>query len=85
MEHQVSDEPVVTYTVKDILARIESKLDAVTGALTGRLEKVEDRLGTLETELQHRQMTKDNRRWLVGSAATLVVAICAILALHPWG
>lgn len=84
-EHLVAEEPVVTYTVKDILARIEAKLDTVTGALTGRLDKVEADVGELKAEMQHRKDSREDMRWRVMAFASLAAALATVVTLLVHG
>jgi hypothetical protein len=77
----VADEPVIVYSVKDVLLRIEQKLDTAMGALGLRMDKVEADVTALKTESATRTARRDDRRWIVTAAASAIVAMAAILAL----
>lgn len=92
----MSDEPFVSYSVRDILARIEGKLDNAMSVFSQRLEDVkqelvqraeraEARISGLETELEHRKAKKDDRRFLITAVTAAVIAIGTVLTIvHPW-
>lgn len=80
-EHTLENEPVVTYTVKDVLKRIEDKLDG----FFGRLDNLETRVGRLEAEREHRSTNWENRRWLVMALASLAAGLAAVITLLVHG
>lgn len=58
-------EPVISYSIKDILARVEGKLDAALISVASKAEQaelvsLERRVNDLEIAEQNR---KDNRNW----------------------
>jgi hypothetical protein len=88
-------EPVVSYGLKEVLARLEAKLDQVVAAVGGkadradvdrldrRLDEHDDRLGKLEESRRTTEKLaaerRDHRRWLFPTLAAIVSALAAII------
>lgn len=45
----MNDEPIIQYTFKEVLERLEGKIDALSGKLDKELEHLETRVDALET------------------------------------
>lgn len=70
-------------SIAQSLARLESKVDAIThrlDALDKRLDDHEQRIRSIEGDYVSAAESKVTRRWLVGLLAAAVVTICATWA-----
>lgn len=84
-------EPSVTYSVREILARQDGKLDSILLALSSKadVEKVsemEKRVSALEADRASRQTLSTWQRWFFGVLATgLLSALVSLLWVvsHP--
>jgi hypothetical protein len=90
------EEPTISYGLKDVLARLEHKLDQVFAALTlkadraevtqldHRVGQAEGRLTALEQEREtaerHYRERVDHRRWLIPTLAALLSALATLAA-----
>jgi hypothetical protein len=80
-EQTLLDEPVVTYTVKDMLSRIDAKLDMGFGSVNTRLDGHDQRLRELESEKRTKETKQVDRRYLISAAAAIVVALAAVISI----
>lgn len=85
----MSDEAEVSYTVKELLSQLNSRIDAfmtllgskadqsAVAHLSERVDVHENRLSTLEHDGKakdaHRSAAQEFRRWIVPTALTLVM------------
>jgi hypothetical protein len=78
-------EPSVNYTVKEVLERIERKQDTLNDRMFDRLDKLDERVTTIEHERDNRKLFREN--WLalvallaglLAGAGTLILALQSI-------
>lgn len=76
--------PVVSYTVKDLINRVEAKVDLILDRLDGKADKtvvvaIEERLYAVETQCAVTAAVSRNTRWiLVGAFPAVLGAAVAI-------
>lgn len=92
------DEPnIVSYTVKELLSEIRSKLDHLTGALDAkadrsdvaavhqRIDHLDQRLDSVEREQEHQSRSKtettEARRFKVPLQLSIFMAVLALMTL----
>jgi hypothetical protein len=75
------NEPVVVYTVKEMLTRIEGKLDSFNASQVIRMDSFDLRLQALEGEWKGRKLLSDKARWIVAAVASVAGAAAAIVAV----
>lgn len=85
-------EPRITYTVQELLARIESKVDQMFGQLSNKadrtdiaelyshLNEVKGRVSNLEFNQEHSNRDKDRRRWFWPILVASLLTVGGILA-----
>lgn len=64
-------DPVVSYTVKEVLVRLEGKFDLLTQNLLEQVKEISDRVSVLEHE-------RTGRRTLRNSWVTLLTLVAAL-------
>ncbi len=69
----------VTYTVKELIGRLDAKLDIISGQVGGKLAEVEKRVATLEAEGIASKAVAANTRWIVYTAIPCVAGMAAII------
>jgi len=83
MEHYPT---TVTFTVKELLARLDAKIDGIVDMLERKAEKAEvellsQRVSILERDSAEVLAIGKYKRWLVGLSATVAGVVIALLAL----
>jgi hypothetical protein len=73
------DELTISYSVKDVLERIEGKVDKLAEIVDTRIASNETRLAALEADKQTRSAFRDYKRWLVPTLASTAVGLLTIL------
>lgn len=81
LDEKVMDEPVVTYTVKEMLTRIDAKLDAYNSSQSSRMDQFDARLAVLETERHSSRALSDRARYIIATILTAVAAMSAAFAV----
>lgn len=85
------EEPVIAYSLREILAAMDRKLDLITGLVHGkadnsRVDQIDDRLRMAEKALEHHQKSADEKRrgieWLVPVALTAVIIVITVIQLY---
>lgn len=67
----------VNYTVKELLGRMEGKLDALIDQTSGKLVVLEGRISAVETQCALAAAVSRNTRWILVGAFPAVVAAAA--------
>lgn len=66
-------EPTIQYSVRDLLARIDLKLDQVTDRLDGRVEEHDRRITLLEQDVTlTKALSRQVRRWVLVGVPSFV-------------
>lgn len=89
------DEPEVSYTVKELLSQLNSRIDAfmtllgskadqtVVAHVVERVDQLDTRVGVLETDgkatAKHFTAKQDFRRWVVPTVISVAAVVVAIL------
>lgn len=89
----IEDNGSVRYTVKELLGRMDSKLDAVLEQVRAKVDAQDfreavERIAILETEAASGRQLATYKKWLLGVTITvfaLVIAMVAILANAHYG
>jgi hypothetical protein len=76
----------VSFTVKELLGQINTKLDVMALAIAAKaeaavVERLATRVDALEREATVIKALRVNRRWLIGTAIAAVAAFAALLAV----
>jgi hypothetical protein len=77
----------VSYSLPEMLTRMDGKLDSVVAALATKVDRTEhtalnERVTVLEADKANRDNSRDSRRWLIPVLAAIVVGLlgtCATL------
>lgn len=86
----MDDEPVISYSVKDILSRVEGKLDAALIAIATKADhsemvKLAERVAHLELIEEHREAAAkwhtEWKRWLIPTILSALLTASTIFAL----
>ncbi|MFJ5532514.1 hypothetical protein [Streptomyces sp. NPDC093261] len=89
----MADDSTVSYSVKELIERLERKLDTYLTLLAGkadrtdvqaleqRVGKVEDHLSVLVEREHVQEKHTEGKRWLITALASIVVAAAAVAAL----
>lgn len=81
VDEKVMDEPVVTYTVKEMLTRIDAKLDAYNSSQSSRMDSLDSRLAVLETERHSTRALSDRARYMIATVLTAAATLAAVFAV----
>lgn len=76
----------VTYTVKELLARLDAKIDGMIEMLATKAEQAElnslsTRVANLETERAEILAISVYKRWLIGLSVSMVGVAVAVIAV----
>lgn len=77
----MADEPAVSYTVKEMLARIDGKLDTGFSGVNTRLDDHAKRISDLEQERHARRSMKESLSGWIASGTAIVIALGSIITL----
>lgn len=69
----MADEMLVSYSVKEVLERLERKIDDIH-------TNFDERLTVLETDKATREKRSDTRRWFIPMVTSTVVGLLAVMA-----
>lgn len=89
----IEDTGTVRYTVKELLARMDGKLDHIVEQMHEKVDVVEfrkllERVAILETDAASSKQLSTYKKWLLGVTVTvigLLIAMVAILANAHYG
>lgn len=79
-EEPIVDEPVVTYTVREMFEQINKKLAEGFSSTAGRLDNLEGRVAGLENDRNNKRDRRASFHNLVLLLATVGMAVAGILS-----
>ncbi len=86
-------EPVIAYSIRELLKRMDEKLDGIVNAMVTKVDRAEFarlqedvrehqlRLAALEADKQSAKAARDTRRWMIGTIMAAVTAIGAVVVV----
>lgn len=80
-ETTLLDEPVVSFTVREMLQQISSKLDTGFQSVSARLDHLESRTTALEASNRSKRESSSDRRATIAYLCSVVMTLTAVVSV----